>query len=434
MDSSHPPLFLGCIADDVTGATDIASNLVQAGMRTVQVFGVPNPADLMALQADAVVVALKSRSIDRDAAVSMSLQSLAALQQAGAQRFFFKYCSTFDSTPAGNIGPVAESLMNELGVAQTIFCPAFPANGRTVYQGHLFVNGQLLNESGMHNHPLNPMTDANLVRVLQRQTTKSVGLIDWNDLRAAKVRSSMQSLADDGIAMVITDACDDDHLQRLAQQTTQLEFLTGGSGIARWLPQAWRESGLLTAVDSEPSALAAFDRVADRGRAAVLSGSCSPATNRQVHYLKSRCASLALDIERLLASPENALADMEHFLRAVPDREPLMIYSTSDPERVAQLQQAFGTAVVAEAIETAMGRLAKQLVDDHGVRRLVLAGGETAGAVTRKLGIHAIRVGPEICPGVPLTETVSAEPLSLVLKSGNFGDDQFFEKAIQVAT
>lgn len=428
MTSSDRSLFLGCIADDVTGATDIASNLVNAGMRTVQVFGVPDPQDLKALQADAVVVALKSRSIDRKEAVAMSLQSLAALQQAGTQRFFFKYCSTFDSTPEGNIGPVAEALMDELGVDQTIFCPAFPANGRTVYQGHLFVNGQLLNESGMENHPLNPMTDANLVRVLQRQTTKPVGLIDWNTIRRGKVDAALQSLAAEGTGMVIVDACDDDHLQRLAQQTSRLEFLTGGSGIARWLPQAWREAGFLKTPDSE-----AF-RPSVAGRAAVLSGSCSKATNRQVDYLKSRCPSLALNVEELLASPKNALSTVEHFVRAVPQEESLMIYSTSPPERVAELQQAFGKAVVAEAIENAMGTVAQQLVDEHGVRRLVLAGGETAGAVTRQLGVNAIRVGSGICPGVPLTETVSEAPLALVLKSGNFGDDQFFEKAIQVAT
>ncbi|MEM8672132.1 MAG: 3-oxo-tetronate kinase [Planctomycetota bacterium] len=426
MSVQRKSIFLGCIADDVTGATDIASNLVQAGMRTVQVFGVPTSQDLDGIEADAVVVALKSRSIDPATAVSMSLQSLASLKQAGTQRFFFKYCSTFDSTPTGNIGPVAEALMKELEISQTVFCPAFPANGRTVYQGHLFVNGQLLSESGMEDHPLNPMTDANLVRVLQCQTTKKVGLVDWNDIRRGNVRSVMESLSDDDVSMVITDACDDDHLQSLAQQMTDLEFLTGGSGIARWLPQAWRDADLFCEPESEPY------RPSVSGRAAVLSGSCSRATNRQVEYLKSRVPSLELDVERLIHSSEETLATVEEFFQTTPAEEPVMVYSTSGPDRVTQLQQTHGVDSLAEVIEDAMGTLAQRLIDHHDVRRLILAGGETSGAITRRLNIKTIRVGPEICPGVPWTETVASNPLTLVLKSGNFGDDDFFETAIRV--
>lgn len=426
MTASNKTIFLGCIADDVTGATDMASNLVQAGMRTVQVFGVPQSQDLIDIDADAVVVALKSRSIDPGEAISLSLESLNALQQAGAKRYFFKYCSTFDSTPKGNIGPVAEALMKALGVTQTIFCPAFPANGRTVYQGHLFVNSQLLNESGMENHPLNPMTDANLVRVLERQTSQSAGLVDWTEVVAGNVQTAMQTLSDDGISMIVTDACDDDHLKSLAQQTSNLKFLTGGSGIARWLPRAWHEAGLFDAPVSKPH------RPSASGRAAVLSGSCSQATNRQVEHFKNRYASHELNIEQLMSSADDALETVEQFIRTVPRPDPLMIYSTASPERVAKLHKAYPAELLADAIENAMGTIAHRLVDKDGVRRLILAGGETSGAVTKRLGIQTIRVGPEICPGVPWTETVSADPMTLVLKSGNFGDDDFFESAIQV--
>ncbi len=239
--------MLGCIADDVTGATDLAINLVQGGMCVVQMLGIPSAAELAQIDADAVVVALKTRSIPRESAVSQSLDGLAALRELGIDRFFFKYCSTFDSTEQGNIGPVAEALMDVLDVPQTIFCPAFPRNGRTVYHGHLFVNGRLLCESGMEQHPLNPMTDANLVRFLARQASSQVGLLShdmFSDDPNHLVRE-LRTLADAGARLVITDSCNDQHLLILAQAVAGMRLVTGGSGIARFLPDAYRRLGLL---------------------------------------------------------------------------------------------------------------------------------------------------------------------------------------------
>lgn len=424
-DKSKSSLFLGCVADDVTGATDMAINLVQGGMRTVQFFGVPTDGELDAVDADAVVVALKSRSIASEVAVVQSLRSLDVLRNAGAQRFFFKYCSTFDSTDEGNIGPVAEALLKALETRQTIFCPAFPRNGRTVYQGHLFVHGCLLNESGMEQHPLNPMTDANLVRVLDRQTNGRVGLLPYDAIKAGAVRAELESLARAGVDLVIADACDDDQLVAIARDVADMPLITGGSGIARWLPAAWRETGQLDAKTFEPT----WSPVG--GRAAILAGSCSAATRRQVDLMKTRCPSKPLDVPALMSDPKSALTDVLQWAALADSNSPVLIYSTSAADDVKELQNHYGVRPLATAIEEFLASMACELVSDHGVRRLVIAGGETSGAVVDRLGVRSIRIGPEICPGVPCTRTLGARPLALALKSGNFGEDDFFESALE---
>jgi uncharacterized protein YgbK (DUF1537 family) len=418
---------LGCIADDFTGATDLASNLVQAGMRTIQWLGVPDMPDALD-EFDAVVVALKTRSIARAEAVDQSLKALQVLQALGARRFYFKYCSTFDSTDRGNIGPVAEALLAALGELQTIFCPAFPENGRTVYQGHLFVRDRLLNESGMERHPLNPMTDANLVRVLGRQATQPVGLlpIDVVERGVTAVRDGLQALRERGQLLVVTDALNDGHLRTLAAACAGMPLVTGGSGLAIGLPAAYRAAGLLAGALTEPRMPCV------PGRTAILSGSCSTATQQQVSWMKARCPALTLDARRCLRDRDGAVQDVIRWARDGDPSRPSLIYSTGGAEEVASLQAELGREEAAAAIESAFARIATLLVAEVGVRRLVVAGGETSGAVVSALGVRNLRIGPRITPGVPWTESLGDRPLALALKSGNFGGPDFFETAVEM--
>ena len=401
--------MLGCIADDVTGATDLAINLVQGGMCVVQMLGVPATEELAEIDADAVVVALKTRSVSKNVAVTQSLEGLAALRRAGVDRYYFKYCSTFDSTEQGNIGPVAAAMMEALDVKQTIFCPAFPRNGRTVYQGHLFVNGRLLNESGMEKHPLNPMTDPNLVRFLRKQTDCEVGLLSYDKLASdSELCQELRQLAGEGSKMVITDACDDQHLARIAHAVTDMRLLTGGSGIARYLPDAYRRIGLLNSVVYEP-------RLPDvSGRSLILSGSCSTATNQQVTFMRTKCPSQRINVDKIIDDAEGTLAAVVNWAAEANPHEPLLVYSTALPEEVADLQNRHGTVRVTQAIESFLAAIARGLVSDLDVRRLVLAGGETAGAVLNQLGVRSLRIGPEICAGVPWTESIGARPQPFV--------------------
>ena len=419
---------LGCIADDVTGATDLAINLVQGGLRVVQILDVPDAEVLAkAADADAIVVALKTRSIARDDAILQSLQTLRTLQHAGIPRFYFKYCSTFDSTEQGNIGPVAEALMEQLGVEQTIFCPAFPRAGRTVYQGHLFVGDQLLCESGMQNHPLNPMTDANLVRFLAKQATGKVGLLSSEVIAGgdARIAQRWQTLEKNKVSLVVTDVCSDADLATLANAFASLPLVTGGSGLARFLPAAYRQRGIVASADYAPC----LPRV--RGRSLIVAGSCSTATNSQVRWMKDRCPSHQVDVAAVMADSSDELTKIRAWAEAADANQPLLIASTASPESVALLQKRFGTESVAEAIEDFLASAAKLLVDELDVRRLVLAGGETSGAIVRKLGIRSLHIGPEICAGVPWTQTGDGQrPLALALKSGNFGGEDFFETAL----
>jgi uncharacterized protein YgbK (DUF1537 family) len=416
--------LLGCIADDFTGATDLASTLVRHGMRAVQVIGVP---DGSLPEADAVIVALKSRTIPASEAVAQSLAACDALLAAGAKQILFKYCSTFDSTEEGNIGPVAEALMKRLGAGFAIACPAFPTNGRTIYQGHLFVGGNLLNESGMEKHPLTPMTDANLVRVLGRQAQSGVGLIPFGVVEqgAAAIRREMARLSESGRALAIADAVTDAHLMALGEASAEHALITGGSGIAMGLPENFRRSGLLpprTDADALP---------APAGLCAVVAGSCSRATLGQIGVARDHVPVLELDA---LATPDStalaaqAAAWMEGKLDAA---RPIVIAASAPPDRVQALQAKLGRDAAGALVEHTMAEVAAQLVA-RGVRRLVVAGGETSGAVVQRLGVTALRIGPEIDPGVPWTHTVTPaapEGLHLALKSGNFGARDFFLKA-----
>ncbi len=418
---------LGCIADDVTGATDLAINLVQGGMCVVQLLGIPSVDELAQLDADAVVVGLKTRSIPSEEAIQQSLACLRNFTQFGIGRIFFKYCSTFDSTAEGNIGPVAAALLDELDARQTVFCPAFPQNGRTVYQGHLFVYNKLLNESGMENHPLNPMTDANLVRFLGKQCDRRVGLLKAADLESiSTVAGNLSTLANDGYSFVVTDACNNEHLTNIASAIAWMPLVTGGSGIGRYLPEAYRETDLLRTSRYEPT-MPRFE-----GRSLVIAGSCSSATNRQVAWMQSKIPCWTVDVAQLIEQPEQTLGQVMAWARENDADAPLLISSSALPDQVAEIQGRHGASVAAEAIESFLSDVATKLVSDLGVGRLVVAGGETSGAVVSKLGIRALRIGPEICPGVPWTETMGDQRLALALKSGNFGEDDFFERALEL--
>ncbi|NKC29975.1 four-carbon acid sugar kinase family protein [Roseomonas sp. BU-1] len=417
------PLLLGCIADDFTGATDLASMLVKHGMATVQVIGVPD--DGVLPEADAVVIALKSRTTPAGEAVAESLAAAEVLLAAGARQLFFKYCSTFDSTDAGNIGPVADALLKRLGAGFALACPAFPANGRSLYQGHLFAGTHLLNESGMENHPLTPMRDANLVRVLSRQTEGSVGLVPFSVVEqgAHAIRDAMTRMAEGGRRYAIVDAVTNAHLVAIGEAAAKHPLITGGSGIAMGLPANFRAQGLL------PERPDAAVLPPAQGLCAVVAGSCSRATLGQIGFARDHAPVLELDA---LATPDaaalaaQALAWSEGKLSAA---QPLVIAASAAPEKVAALQARLGREAAGALVEQALAAVAQGLVA-RGVGRLVVAGGETSGAVVSALGVRTLRIGAEIDPGVPWTYAEPAN-IHLALKSGNFGGRDFFLKAFQ---
>jgi 3-dehydrotetronate 4-kinase len=416
-------MILGVIADDFTGATDVASMLVRAGMRTVQVIGVPSgPAPA----AEAVVVALKSRTTPAPQAVAESLAALRWLQAAGARQFYFKYCSTFDSTPQGNIGPVAEALMAALGTDFTVACPAFPENGRTVFRGHLFVGDQLLSDSGMRHHPLTPMTDANLVRVLQAQCQGRVGLAAHESVAAGPdaLRQRLAALRADGCRLAVVDAVDNEALRTLAQASADLPLLTAGSGLALGLPAVYEARGWL-----RPNAQAA-QLSAVAGQAAVVSGSCSLATNAQVaHWLQAGRPAFQVDVRALAAG--QPLAQQALAWAQAQGNAPVLVYATAASDAVQAVQAELGVAQAGQLVEDCLAAVAQGLVA-AGVQRLVVAGGETSGAVVQALGVQQLRIGASIDPGVPWTQA-EGRPLLLALKSGNFGSTDFFTKALGLA-
>lgn len=423
--SAQPRLLLGCIADDFTGATDLANNLVRAGMRVVQAIGVPDGP--LGADVDAVVVALKSRTIAPAEAVAQSLDALRWLQAQGAQQVYFKYCSTFDSTPQGNIGPVTEALMDALQCDFTIATPAFPDNKRTVFKGYLFAGDVLLNESGMQNHPLTPMTDPNLVRVLQAQCQRKVGLIDYTVVaRGAKaIEECIAQLKAEGVSIAVVDAVSNDDLLRMGPALAKLPLLTAGSGVAIGLPANF---GL--APSSQASALPPAG-----GKQAVVSGSCSLATNRQVQdFVQRGGAAMAVDPLRI-AQGADVAAEVLSWAAPLLDKGPVLVYSTAEAGAVKSVQGQLGAEQAGAMVERTVAAIARGLVE-RGVHQLVVAGGETSGACVQALGIAQMQIGPQIDPGVPWcharSDAAPASGLHIALKSGNFGSDDFFTKAFLV--
>ena len=419
-------LLLGCIADDFTGATDLASNLVRSGMRVVQAIGVPEqPLDA---DADAVVVALKSRTLPVDEAIAQSLAALHWLQAQGVQQVYFKYCSTFDSTAQGNIGPVTEALMDALGSDFTIATPAFPDNQRTVFKGHLFVGDVPLHESGMQHHPLTPMTDANLVRVLQAQCRRRVGLIDYQVVAQGEsaIRARIKQLRDEGVGLAVVDAVSNDDLIRLGPALKNMPLVTAGSGVAIGLPANFGISPLSRS-SALPSAM---------GWQAVVAGSCSLATNRQVQaFIQTGQPALRLEpleIAAGRAAGTDVVAQALAWAEPLLSQGPVLIYSSADPGAVKSTQKQLGVEAAGALVERSLAAIARGLVE-RGVRQLVVAGGETSGACINALNITQLKIGTQIDPGVPWchgsSDAAPGQGLHLALKSGNFGADDFFSKA-----
>ena len=421
-------LALGSIADDYTGASDLANTLTRSGLRTVQTIGVP-ASDLALPEVDAVVVSLKSRSIEPDLAVSRSRAAEKWLRGRGASHVLFKICSTFDSTDAGNIGPVMDALRADCGERIVLVTPAFPATGRTVYQGNLFVGSVPLNESPLKDHPLNPMHDSNLVRVLARQSRTKIGLVDLAVLSRGldAVRARLVELASQGIGAAIVDAVFDSDLETIGNVALDHRMSVGASGIGLGLARA-----LVTSRKVKPNPSAVMSDAPVGGSAACLAGSCAQATLGQIANAEKTMAVLHLDPERVVAGKEEGRRALA-WARERMASGPILIASSSTPDQVAALQARHGRDAAGHAIEQAMADIAEGLVRS-GVRRLVVAGGETSGAVVDRLGIPGFLVGAEIAPGVPVLRAVGANEgdMLLALKSGNFGGPTFFSDALKL--
>ncbi|MDK1119424.1 MAG: four-carbon acid sugar kinase family protein [Anaerolineae bacterium] len=415
-------IFIGCIADDFTGAADLAGYLVKQGFRTIQLNGVPaEEPDLN--EVDAVVIALKSRTNPPDEAIAQSLEALNRLKTWGCHQFYFKYCSTFDSTEKGNIGPVMDALLDALGEDFTIACPALPVNGRSLYQGHLFVNGVLLNESGMQDHPLTPMSDPNLVRFLGVQVRGKVGLVPFEVVERGSqaIRKAFRKLKAEGVRYAIVDALTNRHLRHIGHAVKNIKLITGGSGLSMCLIDNFEPEG-------------AQNRSADQmpeipGNVAMLSGSCSTMTREQVTRAKEKFPSFYLDPIQLVKNP-GFLEDAIQWALEQVKQDSVLIYTTSSPEKVKDLQELLGVEKAGDLVEKSLKKIAKSLAG-AGIRKFVIAGGETSGSIVKELHVTSMRIGPEIAPGVPWTVTPGKEPLALALKSGNFGSPDFFEDALE---
>ena len=419
--------LLGCIADDITGATDLALMLGKHGMPVTQYIGVPD-ASMPAPDTPAVVIALKTRTVPRRQAIEESLAAYGWLAQRHTQQFFFKYCSTFDSTQQGNIGPVAEALRQASQSDLCVVCPAFPANQRTVYMGHLFVGEQLLSRSSMRHHPLTPMTESNLLTFLGRQLTRpsEVGLIPYAIIEQGPqaIVDECRRLVDLGRSFAVVDALNNEHLLSLARACQNHRLITGGSAIAMGLPDNFHRTGKLPKV----AGLVASNSI--KGNAVILAGSCSVATLGQVKYMSARAASLQLD-PIALHQGQMTIKEILVWCRAHIAKGPLLIYSSASPDEISKAQERLGQIAAGAIIEHTLAEIAVAL-KQMDLTKLIVAGGETSGAVLAAMGIRRLRIGPEIEPGVPWTLSDEASPLWLALKSGNFGSEAFFSKALEM--
>ena len=419
---------LGIIGDDFTGSSDIANNLKKSGMQVSMYAGIPTllPSEIKKETTDAAVIALKTRTIPIEEAIPESLKALAWLKDCGCEQFIFKYCSTFDSTKKGNIGPVADAIMKELNTDFTIACPSFPDAGRTVYFGHMFVNGKPLNESGMENHPLTPMTDHNLVRWLNYQTKDNVGLIDFQTISkgANSIKERIQTLKTDGYKYAIVDTIKNDDFEIICNGVKDLPFLTGGSGIALGLPKIYKDRGLLSASN--------FEIPKNNSNAIILSGSCSVATINQINIYKENNPSLYVSPDEVINN-EDLVEKVFSWIKVNETLSPL-IYSSSDTKTVTEKQKQYGQEILANKIENFFELLSKKLVKDN-FGTFISAGGETSGAVIKGLGVQELKIGEEISHGVPALwspHSNGKKPISVTLKSGNFGQTDFFERALKV--
>ena len=421
---------LGIIGDDFTGSSDIANNLKKSGMQVSMYAGVPNllPEETKKEQTDAAVIALKTRTAPIEDAIRESLEALSWLKDCGCEQFIFKYCSTFDSTKEGNIGPVTDAIMEKLNTDFTVACPSFPDAGRTVYFGHMFVNGKPLNESGMENHPLTPMTDHNLVRWLGHQTKNNVGLVDSQTISEGEnsVKKKIENLKKNGYKYAIIDTIKNDDFDIICNAVKNLPLLTGGSGIALGLPKIYKDRGLLSASN--------FQIPENNSNAIILSGSCSVTTINQINIYKENNPSFYI-------SPDEVINDkdlIEKVLSWIKDNETQspLVYSSSDIKSVSEKQKQYGQELLANKIEKFFELLSKRLVKDN-FGTFISAGGETSGAVIKGLGIQELKIGKEISHGIPALwspESSGNKPVFVTLKSGNFGQDDFFTRALKALT
>lgn len=407
-------VMLGVIADDFTGASDIASFLVENGLRTVQMNGVPNTP--LSEQVDAIVISLKSRSNPVNEAIEQSLNALRWLQKSGCSQFYFKYCSTFDSTEKGNIGPVTDALLEALNDDFTVITPALPINGRTIFNGYLFVGDVLLSESGMRNHPITPMKDANLMRLMDAQAKGKTGLVSYADViqGAEHVKACFAKLKQSGFRYAVVDAVDNSQLEVLAEAVADLKLVTGGSGLGAYM--AARLSGGKKATD-------AF--VPSKGRSVILSGSCSVMTNKQVNIYKEQATAIYLDVEKAIADENYAEALFAQIQPHLDEPLAPMVYATVPPDELKQIQSQFGGEQASQAIEHTFAKLALLLKEKANVQNFITAGGETSSIVVQQLGFAGFQIGKQIAPGVPWLKALG-ESTALALKSGNFGKESFF--------
>jgi len=419
-------IALGCIADDFTGASDLAAILARSGHKVGLRIGVP-AADDNSLPAPFEVIALKCRTEPVDDAIMATKKAANWLMARGAGQLYWKYCSTFDSTPDGNIGPVAEALMARLGAKQTIYCPAFPENGRSIYMGNLFVGDVPLDESPMRDHPLTPMRDANLMRLLAPQVEGKVGHIAWPDIAkgSAYIAGKLRALADSGVAHVVPDAIAQADLAAIAEAVQDFKLITGGSALALDLPRLLAAKGSIAAPDADIIA------PATTSGNIVLSGSCSAMTRAQVADYSADAASFRLDPLALADGPD-ALAQARQWLASQAPDAPKIIYATAEPADVTAAQEKLGREKAGQVVEDALAALARDAFE-HGIRRFVVAGGETSGAVTQALATDRLSVGREIAPGVPWCFAErNGETFAITLKSGNFGTEDFFTRALKM--
>ncbi|MEF1310133.1 four-carbon acid sugar kinase family protein [Vibrio mytili] len=412
---------IGVIADDFTGATDAASFIVAGGLSAIQVNGLPALVDEQTLseyqQAQAIVVALKSRSCPTEQAISESITACRWLKEQGCTLIYFKYCSTFDSTESGNIGPVIDALMQELNCKQTLISPALPVNGRTVYMGHLFVYQQLLSESGMRNHPITPMTDSNLARLIESQSTGQASLLTHKDYAShEQAQIKLESL---DRKYVVCDAIDDSDLKLLGQLSLTYPLVTGSSGLVGAIAAAIAQKQKVESVPYCPA----------KGlRGLVISGSCSEMTNKQVAEYKRHAPSLKLEIAKCIES-ENYIDNVEQWvLDATNTNEQWfpLVYATVLPDELQEIKASYGSQA-SVAVENLFSQLIQRL-KSHNFKVIISAGGETSGTVVRSLGSEVFSIGKTISPGVPWVRSLE-DNTALALKSGNFGDERFFLQA-----
>jgi len=413
-------MLLGVIADDFTGGTDIAGFLVENGMRTIQLSRTPSSTD--PIDTDAVVISLKSRTCPVEEATSDSVNALRWLKKMGCRQFYFKYCSTFDSTPTGNIGPVTDALLAELGENFTIICPALPVNGRTVFNGHLFVMGELLCDSGMRHHPVNPMKDSSLIKLMNQQSDGKTGLVQYSTIEQGvdQVVEAFKALIKDGKRYAVVDAFRPDHLEVLGESVRNMKLVTGGSGLAIGIARNWAAQ-----LSDQTTAQEAGRPMP--GRTVVLSGSCSQMTNLQVRNYKDIAPHFALDVDSCFDDQHYGEQVCDWVMKNLDgDRAPL-IYATTDTGELKEIQTKFGVEASSQAVEKLFSKLAAML-KERGVKNFIIAGGETSGTITQSLDVSGFYIGPQIAPGVPWVKSLDGE-LSLALKSGNFGDPHFFTTA-----